>query len=146
MTQRLQLPEQEFLKLMVVREFNNQTSSNINWEKTIIYSVNPVEGYKHCYEINTNVPGDTIRLHLYLNVGESDLILPYSLEVRPVFQNGVLGDEVYVFRGNIDTAHILYGGYKLPWIGKDITQLPVLLQTDGEAFRLVDDSFIALVG
>lgn len=144
MNDKFRVSESQFLTEMVVREFNYQTGSKLDLEKTVIYSIPPIEGFKYGYEVNTNGFDDTIRLNLYFNIGSTDKVGPFSLEVKPCFRDGVLGDEVYVFKGTVDTANVMFRGYKFRWMGVDTSRYPVLLQTDNTAFRLVNGDFILL--
>ena len=140
-----QVPEKQFLKQMVVREHNYQTNSNIDWQNTTIYSVTPISGFKYAWEVNVNEPGDTTRLQLHINIDLTDALSPYTLEVKPNFRPGVLGDEVFVYRGTIDNAHTLYRGYRFLWIDPDFTALPILLQENRLPITTVDGDYILLV-
>lgn len=145
MSQKQIVPESQFLRQLVVREHNYQTGSDVDWNKTVIYSIPSIEGYKHGYEINTTTIGSTFRLHLFLNIGFTDSLSEGRVEVKPAFKDGVLGDEVFVYRGTIDTAHTGYNGYRLLWMGENFSAFPVLLQVDNSPFRLVDGGLISLV-
>ena len=145
MSQKQIVPENQFLRQFVIREHNFQTNSNIDWQDTVIYSIPQIERRRHCYEINSIVLGETLRLHLLLDIGNTDSLMVGRLEVRPIFKDGVLGDEVFVYAGTIDTAHTGYDGYRLLWIGETFSGFKVLMETDHEPFRLVDGALIALV-
>lgn len=138
------VPESQFLTQLALREFNYQTGSKIDWRSVNIYSIPPIDGYTHGYEINSNTLGDTLRIQMFLNVGTEDDIGRYRLENKAPFKPGVLGDECFVFRGTIDDAHTKYDGYRLLWIGQDISVLPILLQANSSPFLLVDGGFIKL--
>lgn len=138
------IPESQFLIRLAIREYNYQLGEKRDPDSCLIYSIPPIHGYSHGYEINARNPNELFRINLFLNVAETDDIDTYSLELKGPFKPGVLGDEVFVFRGSIDTAHTLYDGYRLLWINHDLSKVPLLFQTTGAPFALVDGSFLKL--
>lgn len=140
-----QIPEKQFLLEIAVRALNFQTGSNLKVEDMVIYSVPPAETFRYGWEINRNIPGDLLRIHLYANIEKQNNIQPYTIELKPQFRDGQLGDETYVFRIGIDEAHVLYDGYKFAWMDVDYQNVGILVQVDRAPITLTDGSFIALV-
>ena len=141
---RNSVSEKTFLKRLAFNHFNNQKGERFDEELFDIRSITPLGGYNLGYEIAAQKCDETFRLHLFLNIGRSDVLSPYILKLSDPAINGALGDEVFVTTGTIDSGHHLYGGYPFRPLFYDNSTLAVLLDVEGLPFLLADGGFICI--
>lgn len=140
-----QLPERIFLTQLIVEEHNHQTGSKHDWQKMSIYSIDPIPGFQYGYEVDPIFEKDSLRIQFYFNKGVEDSLGRCRIEFKPHHQPNKPHGEVFVYRGELDTAHTFYDGYKLLWMGKDPNSFPYILQTDRQPFTLVGGEYLSLV-
>lgn len=138
------LPEEVFLKNIILNAFNAQFGYKFKQEECDIRSIPRVLNYTYAYEVTTSVRNDNFILRFYFNIGLSDRISPFTLKLdRDRNIPGALGDEIYEARGTIDEGYVMYNGYRFTII-KNETDALVLLHADDTPIKLANGGYILL--
>ena len=138
------LPEEVFLKNIILNAFNAQFGYKFKQEDCDIRSIPTVLNYTYAYEVTTSVRNDNFILRFYFNIGRSDRLSPFSLKLdRNRNIPNALGDEIYEVRGTIDEGYVMYNGYRFTIIegGDDV---PILLHADDTPIKLANGGYILL--
>lgn len=130
---------------IAVTRYNEQFGTKFNPADFDVFSIQPAYSNTHGYEIYTERNDDSLRLHLYFNIGQKDDFMPYRLENDLQDIKGELGDEVFVTIGLVDRYYIESRQALFGWIDRSFDELPILLQENGEPLLTEDDGFILLI-
>lgn len=138
------LPEEVFLKNIILNAFNAQFGYKFKQEECDIRSIPRVLNYTYAYEVTTSARNDNFILRFYFNIGSSDHISPFTLKLdRDRNIPGALGDEIYEARATIDEGYVMYNGYRFTII-KNETDALVLLHADDTPIKLANGGYILL--
>lgn len=142
------MTEREFIIQLAVNSFNQQYGRNVQFTDCDVKSILPNQFSLFAYEIFTVRFDDFVRMRLYLDFGNYDVIGNYRLEVDGSAGVGVLGDEVYVASGFVDRYYKESGLYKFNWMGEDQSTWDIFLMENGDSFVTEDtgDLFILETG
>lgn len=143
MTQ-IKISERIFLKELALQSFNKQRNQNVKSEDCDIQSIPPEYGRDLGYEIVTIVLNDFVRLRIYLNIKNNDVLQPFSLKVSSPYEDHSLDDEVFVALGMIDEGHRFKDGYSFLPLKFDNTILPIITTTNNEAILLSNGGYLLL--
>lgn len=139
------VPEEQFLKEIVVREFNFQYKQKYDSRQFKIKSVRPKPGYTHGYEVYpVDKSAIRTRLFLFFTIGQSDSVGEVSLATDGSHRSNSLEDEVFVVHATIDSMHTYFDGYRFAWIDGGEDQY-FFKQVDGKYFGLQEGGFLVLV-
>jgi hypothetical protein len=100
------MKEHDFVKVLVLSTFNNQFGKHLNDNDFNIICIPKKQDFPIAFEIYTNRTDDFLRLRVYLQIGKSDYLQTFKLEVNPPFHNSTVEDEVWVTLGSIDVYHL----------------------------------------
>jgi hypothetical protein len=132
--------EKEFLKAFCLGQFNyfvrRKGDASVKLSDFEIYSIPGDEDHKYAYEVFNKNPGNGTRIHMYLNVAQSDDLSPFQLMLKPPMIIRGLGDEVWVTCGTLHQTHILNTNYRLNWIPIEESQYKYLLLESGYILKL----------
>lgn len=138
------LPEEVFLKNIILNAFNAQFGYKFKQTECDIRSIPRVLNYTYAYEVTTSVRNDNFILRFYFNIGISDRISPFTLKLdRDKNIPSALGDEIYEARGTIDEGYVMYNGYRFTFIESE-PDLPILLHADDTPIKLANGGYILL--
>lgn len=138
------IPEKTFLKRFLLNQFNIQRGQSFKADDFDIRSVPAMFGYRLGYEVKPVRINSTMRILAYLSVARSDTLGPFILQVKEPNVVNALGDEVFVVKGSIDSAHHLYGGYQFAHLDYDDSLLPIIVQSDGSPLLLAGGGYLLL--
>lgn len=124
------MTEREFLIQLAVNTFNAQYGKHIEAINCDIKSITPNLFSTLAYEVYTVRMDDFVRLRMYLEFNNYDDLGRYRLEVDGSSGVGILGDEVYVASGYVDSYYRDSGLYKFGWLDVDIATWGILLAED----------------
>lgn len=96
------MTENDFLISRALTVYNAQYSSNIKVEDCLIISIPAGKQADRGYEITTPELSKFFRIRYFVKFSQMDREGWCRLEVAPPYDPGVLGDEVYVIRSQMD--------------------------------------------
>lgn len=129
--------EQEFLLSLAVGQYNRQFSKRTKIEEYDIRSIKPRVGYRLGYEISTKIDHDYVRMRIYLNLGDSDVVSTYLMRVEEGFLSKEnLEDEVLVAFGTVDRWYVTERVYRFSPIKNSELSDPFIFLEDGTRLLL----------
>lgn len=139
------MKEHNFIKELALKFFKNQFNKNIDPAECGIICIDKKPEYPIAFEIYTIRADDFMRIRIYLQLGKSDNLQPYKLEVSAPYHNLSAQDEVWVTLGTFDKYHIESGFLKETMLYHCPQQsLNILLAENGEPIYAEDGSYIVL--
>lgn len=136
--------EREFLIFLAIQQYNYQYNMHLTIADCDVMSIQPGVGSELGYEVTTVRLDDYVRLRIYLNIEDRDMLAPYTLDNSEGTATAKLGDEVFVAYGKVDRCHIYDNNYKFRWLGNDIGRLNILLTEDGAPLITEDGGYLLL--
>lgn len=137
--------EKDFLKKLMVDQFNLQYKHNIDYSKCAIRSIDPTYGTEKGYEVETTLQADYVRMRFYFTFERFTVVNPYRIEVDKTFVIGSLGDEVYVSLGTVDISYVDNRIYTFRYLPEDETAYQYFDFVNGEHLDFITGEHIQLV-
>jgi hypothetical protein len=126
------MTEKQFIIQLAVDQFNAQYNRSMLHTDFDARSIEPNQFSILAYEVFTVRLDDYVRLRMYLEYGPYDNLGPYRLEVDGSTGGvGVLGDEVYVTSGQVDSYYRESGLYRFGLLNVDTATWNILLDEMG---------------
>lgn len=141
------LAEKEFLMALALSTFNSQFNRAMKVDDCDIKTITPAYGFKYGYEINTVRLDDFLRMRIYLNVGDTDALGNYTLNMDEGITDGkgTLIDEVWVANGTVDRFWIDSYQYRfVTTLYIDDARIAILLTEDNQALLTESGEYILL--
>jgi len=138
------MSEREFLISLAINRFNLQFNRTFQISDFDVKSIQPAYKCSRGYEVYSVRFDDFLRLRVYFNFGNGTSLGPYRLETDITHAVGVLGDEVFVSFGEIDSDFKNLDIFKFQDSDIDVTRYQILIAENNEAILTEDGEYILL--
>lgn len=138
--------ETDFLKKLIVSQFNEQFATSYLLTDFNIYSIAPKPTQQVGYELTSTQPNNPLKLRAYFNFATNDEVSPFTLGLLSAASLGTLDDEVYVCYGLIDQYYLDENVYKFLYIDNPLNFTSFIVDDDGDMLSDDNDNFLIYYG
>ena len=139
------MKEHDYIKELTLKFFNSQFNRQLRPVDFSITCIAKKQDYFLAFEVFTLRTDDFLRMRVYLQMGSSDNLQPFKLEVSSPYYNNSAEDEVWITLGSLDVYHLESGFLK----ENNLLKCPgiidnILLLEDGTGILTEDGGFILM--
>ncbi len=138
--------EKDFLKKLIINQFNDQFGTSYAITDFNIYSIAPKTTHKIGYELTTNQLDNGLQLRAFFNFDTDDEVSSFQIGLLSTADVGGLDDEIYVCFGTINQYYLDSGLYNFVFIDNPFSGSSFIVDDDSNIFSDNNDNFLIYYG